>query len=479
MNIKKVDVAIVGAGSAGLSARREVELRGRDYVLIERGPFGTTCARVGCMPSKLLIAAADAAHEVHQAGMFGVRVPEGVTVDGRAVMDRVRRERDRFVGFVLESTDKLEEGKVLRGQAKFLDNTTLQVDDHTRVEAKTVILGTGSSPWIPDALNDVQDRVMVNDDVFDLEDLPKSIVVFGTGIIGVELGQALHRLGVRVDFVNPFDAVGPLSDPKVKAKAEEVFGNELRLHLGVSQLRVEPAGDGVRVWFEDRHGEPFEATYERALAAAGRRPNLSQLNLEAAGISLGEHGRPVGWNPRTTQIGDSRVFMAGDMTGHRPLLHEAADEGRIAGANAAMWPEVRAHIRRTPLAVMFSDPQIATVGTPFRQLHEDDIVIGEVSYDDQGRARVMGKNKGLVRIYARKEDGALVGAEMFGPRVEHTAHLLAWAISERMTVERALRMPFYHPVIEEGIRTALRSASYQMNLIPKPCAHDLDCGPGA
>ena len=147
MNNVAVDVAIVGAGTAGLNARREAEKAGKSWVLIESGPYGTTCARVGCMPSKLLIAAAEAAHHARHAKQFGVGT--SVQIDGVAVMKRVRKERDRFVGFVVEGTEKLPEEKRIRGRARFTGPTTLVVDDHTTVQAKTIVLATGSSPWTP------------------------------------------------------------------------------------------------------------------------------------------------------------------------------------------------------------------------------------------------------------------------------------------------------------------------------------------
>ncbi|MEM7395641.1 MAG: FAD-dependent oxidoreductase, partial [Verrucomicrobiota bacterium] len=164
METRNVDVAIIGAGSAGLNARRAVADNGGSPLMIESGPYGTTCARVGCMPSKLLIAAADTAHEISGADRFGIRVGEGWTVDGPAVMDRVRRERDRFAGFVVEATEALPEEQRLLGHARFVGPTTLEVGDHTRVEAKAVVIASGSTPWLPPPFDAIKDEVMVNDD---------------------------------------------------------------------------------------------------------------------------------------------------------------------------------------------------------------------------------------------------------------------------------------------------------------------------
>jgi len=185
-------------------------------------------------------------------------------------------------------------------------------------------------------------------------------------------------------------------------------------------------------------------------------------------------------DPRTMQCGAAPVFLAGDVSDYRPVLHEAADEGHIAGANAARYPDVQPHARRAPLMIAFTDPTIAIVGSPYAELDAAAIEVGAIDYADQGRARVMGRNVGLVRIYARGACGTLLGAEMFGPRVEHTAHLLAWAVQSRMTVEQALALPFYHPVIEEGIRTALRDlcARVEHRVPPPPPPRDLECGPG-
>lgn len=166
--------------------------------------------------------------------------------------------------------------------------------------------------------------------------------------------------------------------------------------------------------------------------------------------------------------------MAGDVHGHSGLLHEAADEGHIAGHNAATFPDIRAHMRRVPLSIVFSDPQMAIVGTPGDQ--DEPMAMGEVDYGDQGRARVMHENRGCVRIWAKERCGHITGAEMLGPRVEHTAHLLAWAIGADLTVHQALAMPFYHPVIEEGIRTALRRLAANLKIEGPP--HPLDFGPG-
>src|SRR5690606_27240812 len=157
-----------------------------------------------------------------------------------------------------------------------------------------------------------------------------------------------------------------------------------------------------------------------------RHPNVGDLDLHHTTAQLDERGIPQ-FSRETLQLGDAPIFIAGDANAAWPLLHEAADDGRFAGENAALYPDVSAWKRRAPLAVVFTDPQVARAGLSFHQLPENRAVFGEVSFENQGRSRVMLKNKGALRVYAHIPDGRLLGAEMAGPAMEHIAHLLAWS----------------------------------------------------
>ena len=479
METREVDVAVIGAGTAGLNARREVEKAGLRPVMIESGPYGTMCARVGCMPSKLLIAAAESAHGIAHADRFGVRVPPGVRIDGPAVLDRVRRERDRFVDLTIRgAVDPLPEEQRIRGHARFVAPTTLEVDGRLRVEARAVVVAAGSSPNVPAPFDAIREHIDVNDDVFEWQDLPESLAVFGLGIIGLELGQALTRLGVRTAFFGRSERLGSFSDPEVARVTREVLAEELDLRLGVQVLGAEKGTEGITVRWRDADGGEHQERFARVLVSAGRTPNLAGLDFAATGLPLDARGFPP-WDPRTTQCGDAPIFLAGDISDHRAILHEAADEGRIAGANAARFPAVTAHVRRAPLAIAFTEPQMAMVGSSHAELDLDAVEIGEVSYADQGRARVMGQNRGLVRVYADRRCCHLIGAEMFGPRMEHLAHLLAWSVQQRLSVQQALEMPIYHPVFEEGLRTVLRDLAEKLRVTGDCRCEDLADAPGA
>jgi dihydrolipoyl dehydrogenase len=449
-----VDVAVIGAGTAGLAAYRAARASGARAVLIEGGTHGTTCARVGCMPSKLLIAAAEAAHAIHRAPGFGVHVDGATRIDGREVMARVKRERDRFVDFVLDGLESIPRSDHLRGHAKFVDRNTLAVDGQ-RVHARSIVIATGSRPTFPPIVAGLGDRLVVNDDVFDWDELPRSVAVLGPGVIGLELGQALARLGVRVVVLGRGGRIGSITDPYVLRAALATFGAELTLDPNAHVSRVERIGDEVEIDYTSPEGARRTERFDYVLAATGRVPNVDSLGLEKTGLERDGRGVPL-FDRRTLQAGASSIFIAGDATDDMALLHEAADEGRIAGENAALWPAVKPGPRRSLLAIVFTDPQIAIVGGGFAALKGAALTAGEVSFEDQGRARVMLRNKGHLRVYGDPTTGRFLGAEMLGPDAEHIGHLLAWALQNAMTVAKMLEMPFYHPVVEEGLRTALR-----------------------
>ncbi len=459
--ILNVDVAVIGAGTAGLAAYRAARGAGKRAVVIEGGPGGTTCARVGCMPSKLLIAAGEAVHAIHRAPGFGVHVDSPVRIDGREVMARVKSERDRFVGFVRKGVDNIPAQDKLQGYARFVNPHALQLEDGTVVNAATVVIATGSRPAVPPLLANLGDRLVVNDDVFEWDDLPRSVAVFGPGVIGLELGQSLSRLGVRVVILGRGGRVGPITDPEVLKAALKAFGAELTLDPDAHVSRVERVGDEVEIEYTALGGEKVTERFDYALAATGRKPNVDRLGVEHAGIACDSWGVPV-FDLRTMQAGSSHIFMAGDAANDAPLLHEAADEGRIAGENAASFPKVFPGLRRAPLGIVFTDPQIAVIGGGFASLKAHGLTAGEVSFEDQGRSRVMLRNQGHLRVYGDPTSGRFIGAEMVGPDAEHIGHLLAWALQAKMTVAQMLEMPFYHPVVEEGLRTALRDLDARM-----------------
>lgn len=449
---ERLDVIIIGAGTAGLAALREVRQRTSRFLIVNDGPWGTTCARVGCMPSKILIEAANAFHRRHAFDELGLRGAAGLTADIPAVLKRVRALRDEFVASTLEVTENLGEAGI-SGRAKLLGPQAVDIDGK-RYETRSIILSTGSRPALPQEWQAFGDSVLTTDTLFEQPDLGPRVAVIGLGAIGVELAQALARLGLEVTAFSTDDTVAGLSDPQLNAEMMALLKTEMAVHTGApAQLREMP--DGIEV----RSGEVC-VVVDQVIAAMGRRPNIEHLGLETLGTALDKRGLPV-VNPHTLQVSDLPVFLAGDANAQVPLLHEASDEGYIAGINA-LAPQPSSFKRRTPLSVVFSSPNIASVGQKFDDLNPEQTVTGMASFANQGRARAALRNHGGIRIHAEKTTGHLLGAELCAPAGEHMAHLLALAIGQKLTVHALLRMPFYHPTLEEGLRTALRETAKQL-----------------
>lgn len=451
-------VIIIGAGTAGMTARREIAKSTDNYILIHDGPLGTTCARVGCMPSKALIQVANDLHHskiLNDKGFIELKS----SPDQKKILNHVRSLRDHFVGGIVTGI-KQWENHIIKGRARFTGENSVEVNGK-KFTADSFVIATGSRPVIPKDWLPYKKFILTSDEIFELEDLPKRLLVVGLGVIGLELGQALSRLGVHVTAVTLPGKVAGISDPAIL----EYVLKGMREEVSVLTCEAKPLSQDGNVITVDLGGVKTE--FDKVFMAVGRTPNLDTLGLNEIGIKFNEKGVPTYDENNLFLTEHPHIFLAGDVNAHRPILHEAADDGRIAGYNAVN--EVQNFKRRIFLGITFCDPQVALVGESFRSLNEKqtDFVIGTVNFEEQGRALTKFKNRGLLNVYVKRDTGHLLGAEFQCPDGEHIAHLLAWAISMKMTVSEALSMPFYHPVIEEGLRTALRMAAGQVSHVHK------------
>lgn len=285
-----------------------------------------------------------------------------------------------------------------------------------------------------------------------MEDLPKSLAVVGLGAIGLEMAQAFSRLGVEVAGFDALSTIGGITDPEVAASAIKLLGKEFPIHLDSKVTLEEDGSQRIMV----RSGD-IEVSVDKVLVSVGRKPNTAGLHMENLGVPLNKMGIPE-FNEHTMQVGDLPVFIAGDVNTRVPLLAEAADDGHIAGVNS-IEDTIQSYCRRTLIGIVFTHPNIAATGTRFADLDLENTVIGAMDYSGQSRAITASQNHGMLRIYAEKDSGKLIGAEMAIPDGEHLVHLISWAIQRGLTVFEALELNFYHPVTEEGVRAALRVAA--------------------
>ena len=448
----RFDIIIIGGGTAGLSAMQEARKHTDNIVLIDSSPGGTTCARLGCMPAQSLVHAANLYHSRLKMADTGIRGTENLKPDIAAILRQVRDKRDYFVASVQEGLEKLKT-QIIDGVAQLEKPSTVRLEGQL-LHGKAVIIATGSTPNIPAFLKGFEDRIITTDTLFEQKNLPKRMGVLGLGPVGLELAQALARLGISVTAINNDAMIGGISDTDIAAEAMALMEKEMRIWIDPN-VKISKTDDGILLKNSD--GQVREV--DKLLVCTGRVPQLGSLNLKKAGVPVDNEGNPH-YNRFTMQIGDLPLYIAGDATDEMAILHEASDEGKRAGYHAATG-NTKPGGRKVPLKIVFTDPNIALVGDSLHSMRHGNTIIGEISFADLGRATIEDERKGKIRIYA-DADGTLLSCELLAPQGEHLAHLIASAIEHGFTAKQMLRMPFYHPTMEEGVKKALASIVKQI-----------------
>lgn len=457
------DIIIIGAGTAGISAYKEAIKHTSNILIINHGPWDTTCARVGCMPSKVLISTANRMHDIQHADEVGLTAQSDI--DTSQVMQHVRNLRNRFTNATLRDVNGWNSAHKIKGQAKFINANTIEVNDQA-YSAKSFIIAVGSTPNYEAAWKEeIGNRLITSDEIFELEALPKSIAVIGSGVIAIELAQAMQRLDVKTTVFARSKKVGVLSSPLLQEIAQIELSKELNIKFEILPSSVKNTDNDIEINFIE-NSQSKQIHVEYILAATGRQSNLKTLNLENIDPSFSDLKKlPV--NNETKQLANLPIFIIGDAFTQTPLQHEAANEGKLVISSCLNFPQILNLKSLTPLGIVFSNPEMAMVGLNYANLTKlgAEFITGYASYEKQGRALVLGKNKGAVEVYIDKNTRKLLGAELFIESAEHMAHLLAWMISEEVTLDDILQKPFYHPTLEEGLRTAFKHARRQLNII--------------
>jgi dihydrolipoamide dehydrogenase len=440
-----VDIAIIGAGTAGLAAVKEIRKVSNNFIIINNGPVDTTCLRSGCMPTKVFLNTARAFAQRYQFDDIGIKGSKHLSLDIPHCLKHVRSLREYFLSHLKKEIEDLKP-YLIDGFAKFISAQELKVGKQY-VKAKKIVIATGSSLFIPDNWKKFSDFILTSDNFFEQDNLPQKIAVIGLGALGLEMAEALHSMNIEVIGISKSSEIGWLTDPKInnyvickmKEKMPIWLEHEANLSLSGEGIQVTAGADTVIV--------------DKVFVAMGRSANLAGLGLEDLGIISNTQPLPK-YDELTMQIEDFPIYIAGDATRNRLTLHESENEGKIAGYNAAQqFPNK--FKRYTKLKIVSTNPEIAIIGKAWKELKIGEYESGEINFEDQGKSVIIGKNIGYLRIYAKKSTGLLLGAELYAPKGEHLAHLIAWLIDKKLTVKDALSMPFYHPTVEEGLYKAL------------------------
>lgn len=451
--MKTYDVLVLGGGTAGTAAATAAHRAGARVAMFNAGELGGLCILRGCMPTKTMLHAAHLAHEAshHRTAGIGRTRPE---IDFQAVMANKEAKVRRFQNAKIHGIEQAGY-EVIDARARFVGRDTVEADGETYRFTRGAVLATGSVPHMPRLAGIESVPVWTSDDVLDLKSVPKSAIVLGSGAVGMELAQFLARMGTRVTQVSRrrlFADVDPLiSDEMVKLLEDEP---NLELVSPCKPLRLRKTDGGVALGVEV-DGGPRTIQAAHFVAATGRVPHLDGMGLEAAGIPV-EDGRIVhGADMRTS---NDKVFVAGDASGSRLLLHVANWEGDVAGLGAAQAAGTHQVEQRLHMAVVFTDPPLATIGMTEREAREQDIDVATAHafLAQTGRAITMDVEHGVFKMVARREGGEILGSQILGPRADDIVHTVAAVMYYHGTAADLLRMPFYHPTVTEVMLSLAR-----------------------
>ena len=440
------NILVIGAGSAGLVA----SLVGRELragvILVERGEMGGDCLNTGCVPSKSLIRAALAAHEIRHSGRFGIEANDP-SVDFHAAMERLNG-----VIATIAPNDSVERYRsmgvdVRSGTARLVDPWTVEINGNERVSARTIIIATGAEPVVPPIPGLDESGFVTSETLWSrlsgLEAAPQRVVVIGGGPIGCELGQALARLGSNVTIASD-------SDRLLDREDEEASG-QVRQALECEGLQVITSTRVVRV---DRGSVELERGsvlgFDLLLVAAGRKPRLVGLGLENLGIDTSQ--------PLTRQFLEPwpHIRFAGDAAGELQFTHFAGHSGAIAAINSVAGPFGRLKTDTLVPRITFTDPNVASVGLTENQARAEGISVEAVSYPLQelDRAIIDGETNGFVKLLVKPGSDRILGVTIVGPHAGELIMPWLLAIKKRIGLKSMLSIIYPYPSFAEAGRTA-------------------------
>ncbi len=448
--MKNYDFICLGGGSAGFNAARTAAAHGLKAAIVDGArQLGGLCILRGCMPSKTLLYIAEVLHHARHGATFGLRIPHAA-----ADMKAVHRRKKRITGeFAAYRVKQLTGGRfdLLRGRAHLVDSHVVELSDGRQLFGRHILVATGSRVSVPPVpgLKDVP--FWTSDDVLELDYAPESVIVLGGGIVACELSQFLNRIGTRVTLIQRSPHVLRDHSPEASTVLQRAFRDEgIELFAGTAIDRISHDRGGYTVRF--RHGgKPVVRRARHLFNALGREPAIAGLGLEAAGVKVSGDGRVV--VNRWQQTSQPHIYAAGDVCGPHDIVHLAIAQGELAARHAAGVKGIKPVDYSLLLNVVFTEPQLATIGVPEAELRTEKTEYLSASYpfNDHGKSILMEANYGYVKVLADPKRGRILGAEIVGPDAGELIHCFSGPLAMHATVFDLLRAPWYHPTLAEII----------------------------
>ena len=459
--IKTYDLICIGGGSAGFNAARVATGLGKKVAVVDGAKkLGGLCILRGCMPSKTLIYAAEILHHAQHADRFGLKVV-GARADMRAVHARKKRIIDDFAHHRLEA---LTNGKfdLFHAYARFVDAHTLALSDGTHLHGKHFLIGTGSKVSVPAIPGLATTKCWTSDEVLDLDFVPKSVIVLGGGIVACELAQYLNRVGSKVTLIQRSPNILRDHSDEASDVVQQAFVDEgIELFAGTQIQQIAGNKTGVTVTFQ-HDGKKVVRRAAHLFNALGREPNIARLDLTAAGVKFDSKGRIV--TNRWQQTNVPHIYAAGDCSGPVEVVHIAIAQGDLAARHAFKVKGIKPVDFSLLLNVVFTDPQLATIGRLQGDLDErgEKYLSASYPFNDHGKSILMEANYGYVKVLAEPKRGRILGAEIVGKDAGELIHCFSTALAMRATIHDMLRAPWYHPTLAEIITYPLEEIAEKL-----------------
>lgn len=466
------DFVVIGGGSAGLVAASGAALLGARVALIEKHRLGGDCLYTGCVPSKALIRSARFAADVRRAETFGFQVSDLQFQNNNfaSITNRIKRVIKTIEHH--DSPERFEKMgvEIIFGTPRFLSARELEVsvqnngnksDEKRILKAKRFCLATGSKPAVP-AIDGLREAGFVtNETIFDLQSLPRKLVVIGGGAIGVELGQSFARFGSEVTIIEMSDRILDTEDREISSLLENILRREnVEVLTNTKVVGVKTQNETKSVVFE-RNGNKEEIAADEILVATGREPNIDGLELEKATVKFDKKRVETDEYLRTSA---RNIFAAGDVTGHYQFTHMADLEAQIVIQNAFLFYGLRrkTDFRIAPWA-FFTSPEVGRVGLTEKEARTkfgDKIKIYRVNFDENDRAQTDDDTTGFAKIVCRK-NGEIVGAHLVGPSAGELIHEFVWAMHERLKISELNKIIRVYPTLAKIIQAAGTEATIE------------------
>lgn len=461
--MNQYDVAIIGSGPGGYVAAIRCAQLGMKTAIIEKYPtLGGTCLNVGCIPSKALL---DSSHHYEDAVKHfeehGIEIPGEIKINLEKMIGRKQAVVDQTTKGIEFLMDK-NKIDVLQGLGSFKDATHVNItkeDGSTdTIEAKHVIIATGSKPSTLPFIEVDKDRIITSTEALKLKEIPKHMIVIGGGVIGLELGQVYKRLGAEVTVVEYMDRIVAGMDASLSKELMKVLKKQkVKFALSHKVKSVERKGDTITVKADDKKGNEvvFEGDY--CLVSVGRSPFTKGLNLEAAGVQLDERGRVAVDGHLKTNV--DNIYAIGDVVKGAMLAHKAEEEGTLVAEQLAGQ---KPHIDYNLIpGVVYTWPEVAAVGKTEEELKEAGVAykVGQFPMRALGRARASNDIDGFVKILADKTTDEVLGVHMIGARCADLITEAVTAMEFRASAEDIARMSHAHPTYAEAVKEAALAAT--------------------